>query len=240
MDRACAETKDWYDKNYETEGFNAQRNYPNEEVLRFLGREFFSKVPHDNRKNIKILEVGCGSCANLWMIAHEGFEAHGLDISPESLVLGSEMLLKWNVKAYLKVGNMLEMPYPDGIFDVVVDVFSSYCCIYEDFKQFLAEVQRVLRPRGLFFSYIPSVDCDAFHNHAPSEKIDAYTLDGIHRPDSPFYGNFYPFRFTDIEDYSAFLKMLNFDVTYAETVTRSYNARTEKFQHLVVVGRKNW
>jgi len=35
--------KDWYDKSYKEHGFKAQRKYPNEELLRFLGVNFFDK-----------------------------------------------------------------------------------------------------------------------------------------------------------------------------------------------------
>ena len=81
------DVKSWYEKSYKNSGFKAQRRYPNEELLRFLGTNFFNKDATD-RKNIKVLEVGCGSCPNLWMIAKEGFDAYGLDLSDESLKLG--------------------------------------------------------------------------------------------------------------------------------------------------------
>ena len=67
--------EDWYNKSYEKSGFNAQRKYPNEELLRFMGRNYFY-LPRKKRGNIRILELGCGSCANLWMVAKEGFSAH--------------------------------------------------------------------------------------------------------------------------------------------------------------------
>ena len=76
--------KIFYDKIYLSEGFKAQRLYPNEELLRFLGVNFFSKSEKKDRKKIKVLEIGCGCCANLWMISKEGFDAYGIDISKEA------------------------------------------------------------------------------------------------------------------------------------------------------------
>ena len=52
---------DFYNASYERLGFNAQRKYPNEELCRFMGRNFFS-VLDEKRKGIKILEAGCGNC----------------------------------------------------------------------------------------------------------------------------------------------------------------------------------
>jgi hypothetical protein len=60
----------WYEQSYGEHGFAAQRRYPNEELLRFFGRHFFS-LPFRRRKDIRVLETGRGSGANLWMIARE-------------------------------------------------------------------------------------------------------------------------------------------------------------------------
>ena len=57
-------TRSFYDDSYRSAGFSAQRRYPNEELCRFMGKNFF-KVPQDQRKDIRILEVGCGSGASV-------------------------------------------------------------------------------------------------------------------------------------------------------------------------------
>ena len=40
--------------------------YPGEELVRFIARKYYD-VP--NRKVIKILELGCGTGANIWFMA---------------------------------------------------------------------------------------------------------------------------------------------------------------------------
>ena len=47
------------------------------------------------------MEIGCGSCSNLWMVSKEGFDIYGLDLSSNALSLGEEMLQNWGVSANL-------------------------------------------------------------------------------------------------------------------------------------------
>lgn len=234
IDRA----KGWYEQSYTEEGFRGQRLYPNEELLRFFGRHYFSTTNRSERAGIRVLEIGCGSCANLWMIAREGFDAHGIDLSAAAIELGKKMLSHWDAKASLHVGSMTELPFDAASFDVVCDVFSSNCLVEADMRRCLAEVARVLRPGGLFFSYTPSAASEAFTNHAPARKLDEWTLDGVHRETSPFAGNHYPFRFTTPERYETLLREAGLRSIYLETVGRTYRGRAEYFEFVVVTGQK--
>lgn len=221
--------KQFHDGTYGKLGFAAQRFYPNEELLRFLGSYYFS-VPLEKRKSVRVLEVGCGSGANLWMIAREGFEAHGIDLSTEGLGLCRQMLDRWQVSASLKLGDMTATGYPDAHFDAVLDVFSANCFDENSFSAFLDEVTRILKPAGRFFSYTPSKNNNSFRDPGPSRWIDSSTLDGIHRSTSPFYGQFYPFRFTEPEEFEAQLVKRGFSVLRNERIGRTYRSRQEYFE----------
>lgn len=135
------------------------------------------------------MEVGCGSCSNLWMIAKEGFQAQGIDFPKEAIKLGNLMLKKWTTNAELKIGSMCTIPYKNDFFNAVVDVFSSYCLCINDYIKFLKEVKRILKIEVNFFSCTPSTNSDAFKNFKHTKKIDEYTLDGIKRETFPYYGN---------------------------------------------------
>ncbi|MDD5290975.1 MAG: class I SAM-dependent methyltransferase [Patescibacteria group bacterium] len=227
--------KKWYEKNYKTKGFKAQRLYPNEELLRFMGNNYF---PEKHRNNIKILELGCGSGANLWMIAKENFDAYGIDISPEAVRLCKKMLQKWGVSASLRAGDFMSLPYKAGSFDCVVDVLATYCLPWKSFLKGLDEIRRVLKNGGKFFSFTPSVNSNAFKNFKPAKKIDCYTLNGIKRKNSPYVGNNFPFRFVAPADYGKILRKKGFRVSYLETVARTYRNLKEKFEYVVIVAEK--
>ena len=76
----------WYESSYRNLGINAQRKYPNEELSRFIGRRF-SHLASSEKSSLQVLEVGCGSGANLRMLAEEKFNVLGLDISLRALML---------------------------------------------------------------------------------------------------------------------------------------------------------
>lgn len=234
------ECESFYESSYQLSGFQAQRRYPNEELMRFMGREFFPVSP-EKRSEIRILETGCGSGGNLWVIAREGFDAYGIDLSAAGISLCRQMIKSWGCNATLQTGDMTDLPYPSGFFDAVIDVFSSYCLPEKDFARYLDGVERVLKPGGKFFSYTPSKNSDVFNEVAESEKIDSSTLNGIHRPTAPFYGNFYPFRFVGLEGYVSLVTKAGkglLAITYSETVGRTYRGGEEYFEFVVIQADK--
>ena len=231
------ETQQFYEDAYHRLGFGAQRSYPNEELLRFFGTYYFSLSP-DERARLRVLEVGCGSGANLWMIAREGFSAYGIDLSANALKLCGAMLKKWQTQAVLKQESMTSIGFDDRSFDVIVDVFAAYCVSETDFACFLDEVTRLLRPGGRFFSYTPSKNNDSFRDTGPSQFIDASTLDGIHRETSPFYGQFYPFRFIEPEEFAALLGQRGFTILRNERIGRTYHNRAEYFEFVSIHAQK--
>jgi SAM-dependent methyltransferase len=232
-----ADTLTYYEACYARAGLAAQRRYPNEELCRFMGRHYFG-VPREQRSSMRILEVGCGSGANLWMIAREGFDAYGIDLSLEAIRLCRLMLESYAAKASLQVADMTALPFPNSCFNAIVDVFSAYCFGNQLFAKYLDEVQRLLTPGGRYFAYAPSKRSDAFLNHAPSGLLDQSTLDGISRTDSPFHGNLYPFRFTTGAEYAAVLEQRRLRPNYNEIVGRTYSNGNEYFEFVVIAAEK--
>ncbi len=125
------------------------RGYPSENLVRFMARNFYSK----NRGEIKVLDVGCGSGANLWYLSREGFKAYGIDGSKTAIELAEKKLSFDNLKAELHVGDVLDLNvFPDGYFDVVIDLESLCTNKMEATRKILSEIYRVLNNSGLFYS----------------------------------------------------------------------------------------
>ena len=132
--------------------------YPSEDLIRFIARNFY-QAP--NRKDIKILEIGCGPGANLWFIAREGFTVYGIEGS-ETAVLRAQQRLNAECPDWageIKVGDLLSLPYADNTFDAVIDHAAVCCNSFEDAKIMYAEAYRVLKNSGKLLSRTLAVGC---------------------------------------------------------------------------------
>lgn len=132
--------------------------YPNEELIRFVARNFYKAK---DRKTIKILEVGCGPGANLWYLAREGFCVYGMDGSITAIKKAKNRLndevKDWCVD--LIVRDIVNIPFDEQFFDAVVDVECLYCNSIENLDKILNEINRVLKPKGMFFSLTFAKGC---------------------------------------------------------------------------------
>ena len=96
----------------------------------------------------RILDVGCGTGANLLMLSKYG-DAEGVDLSEDALAFCRERGLE-NVK----LGAAEKLPYEDGTFDLVtaLDVVEHL----DDDLGGLSEMRRVLRPGGRVLLFVPT------------------------------------------------------------------------------------
>jgi len=97
---------------------------------------------------LKILDVGCGTGANLEMLSQFG-DAEGVDVSAEALAFCRERGL-----ADVRQGAAEQLPWEDGSFDLVtgLDVVEHL----DDDVAGLKEMRRVLRPGGYTFLFVPA------------------------------------------------------------------------------------
>ncbi len=124
----------------------------------FVGRRrilesFVARICRDlkresNVERPRILDVGCGTGANLEMLGKFG-EAHGVDVSHDALAFCRERGLQ-NVRH----GEAERLPYEDDSFDLVtgLDVVEHL----DDDVAGLSEMRRVLRRGGRALLFVPA------------------------------------------------------------------------------------
>jgi SAM-dependent methyltransferase len=137
------------------------RYHPAEELVRFCGRL--------RRPLGRVLEVGCGSGANLWFLAEHSELAVGVDFCGTALRVAQQVCTDrgcgqetrdsrpghrcWTAPAVLAAADAFRLPFAAATFDLVADLMVSQHVNWEAHTALYGEYQRVLRPGGGIFLY---------------------------------------------------------------------------------------
>jgi SAM-dependent methyltransferase len=200
--------------------------YPSEDLIRFVARNFY-RVPQ--RKEVTVLELGCGPGANLWYLAREGFSFVGVDVSPTAIKLASDRLSHeipdWRARGTLHVGNVQRVPLADATVDAVVDHEAVYCNDFADSVAIYAEARRVLRPNGRLFVRTFANGC---WGESTGKKVGPNSWECS---EGPLAGKGFA-RFTSKADLPELLR--GFEVQSIEMITRTHMQGTHEIREWIV------
>jgi len=73
----------------------------------------------------RVLDLGCGVGRHLVYLSSQGFEMHGLDLSPAGVERCQKELAQHQQQATVQVADMFAIPYPDQWFDWVLTQLTS-------------------------------------------------------------------------------------------------------------------
>lgn len=147
--------------------------FPYEKVISFVFR-FYPK--EKEKKDVKILEVGCGAGNNLWALAMEGFEVYGIDGSETAIKMAKETFDKFGIKGEFFLQDFTNnFPFKNETFDLVFDRGSITCIDTEEAKRTLSEIYRVLKRNG-FFLFNPYSKKHFSYSSSKIKKNDNFVL----------------------------------------------------------------
>lgn len=138
----------WDAQNYR--GWN--NRYPFTEVVSFVLRRFGGAT---ERKEIRVLDMGCGGGHHLVFLAREGFDYYGIDGAAKGLAIAKERLAQNGFATdNLILGTFDQLPYESDFFDCVIDRGALVCNRKRDLDKPLEEVYRVMKPGAKLYSTI--------------------------------------------------------------------------------------
>lgn len=141
----------------------------------FVASFVFRNAPQtQSRKDVKILEIGCGSGSNLWFLALEGFSVSGVDGSKAAIHAAQERLQQHNCSGDLRVADFTNLPFDPEMFDLVIDRGALTCTGTSMMKKAIGEVHRVLKTGGKFL-YNPISDSDTSYRSGVLSEDDLIT-----------------------------------------------------------------
>ncbi|HST18469.1 MAG TPA: methyltransferase domain-containing protein [Gaiellaceae bacterium] len=158
----------------------------------------------------RILDLACGTGRIAIPLARRGFDVAGIDISRRVL----EVARSEGPTLDLRHGDMRDLPWDDGSFDGVVNVWTAfgYFETQAEDERVVAEVARVLRPGGVFM------------------------LDAVNQ--SALLRNLRPESWSELDDGTLFLERREFDLVAGRaraywTFVDAAGRREHSFEHRV-------
>ncbi|MRW91613.1 methyltransferase domain-containing protein [Duganella sp. FT80W] len=107
-------------------------------------REIAAALP----KRPVVLDLGCGAGHASFAVAPVAESVTAYDLSPQMLeVVADAALARGHANLGTQQGNVTSLPYPDGIFCMVITRFSAHH--WQDVPAALREIRRVLKPKGI-------------------------------------------------------------------------------------------
>ena len=100
----------------------------------------------------RVLDVGCGRGVGVQILLEQfcAGQVYGLDLDPQQVRRAQQRFAgKSEGRIVLAVGSVDKLPFPSEYFDAVFDFGMLHHVV--DWQAGVAEIQRVLKPSGLFF-----------------------------------------------------------------------------------------
>lgn len=96
----------------------------------------------------RILDLGFGVGRHALRLAQAGFELYGIDISQHGRAYAQAWAEREQLTIHFTTGEMTTLSYDDNFFDAVLTWNVIYHGTVDIIEQTIAEIERVLKPRG--------------------------------------------------------------------------------------------
>tara|TARA_R100001143_G_scaffold63552_2_gene71826 strand:- start:5432 stop:6277 length:846 start_codon:yes stop_codon:yes gene_type:complete len=145
--------KNWKDRP-ETSYLHWTRGEPENQIQLAFRQHWltFNELLANQVGEKRCLEVGCGRGSLSAYFADDGWNCTLLDISETAIKRAKQAFEKADLKANFDIGDCLDLPYPDGSFDLVFSI--GLLEHFEDFNLVISEQTRVLDEGGMFIGYV--------------------------------------------------------------------------------------
>ena len=134
----------------------------------------------------QVLDLGCGIGRHTVALSRMGFTVTATDVSPSGLASCAAWLAREGLSATLVRHEMETFPFPNSAYDGLIAYNVIYHTTVVGMQQVLAEIHRVLRPGGQFYTTVIARDEDniAFYRAdveaGKCQEIEPFTFIYLH------------------------------------------------------------
>ena len=128
--------------------------------------EFLRHFSADDK--LSVLDVGCGAGFFEMVLSDFGFEVTGVDLTPEMIEKGKELLSRHGAKARLMVMDAEKLDFADSSFDLVINRNLVWTLPHP--VEAYMEWHRVLKPGGMLLVYDAEY-AKGFHHYDQMQNL---------------------------------------------------------------------
>jgi len=139
-------------------------------------------VEHKLEVGKDAIDLGCGIGRNALYLADQGYHVMAVDFAESALEKFRDKLedSPQAQRISLKQMNLAKkLPFPDNSFDLATDIVTTMTLTPDELPGFEAELRRVVRPNGLFLTYVLSADDGFLEATAPGKSATTVEESGI-------------------------------------------------------------
>jgi len=130
----------------------------------------------------KVLDCGAGAKIPPLALFHSfGYETHGIDIADYKISMSKDFQEKHGIDLGIIEGDMRDLPYENDSFSFVYSYNTIFHMRKNDIQKSIEEMRRVLRPNGLMYLNLLSMDDDGYGKGKELGPGEFYQTDRDHK-----------------------------------------------------------
>jgi SAM-dependent methyltransferase len=169
----------WNQEYQNTQGVpTSTRTTPSSSVKRLLGYI----AEHKLELGKDAIDLGCGVGRNALYLAEQGYRVMAIDFAESALAKFRQTLVGNSLAGSIvtkQIDLAAALPFADNSFDLATDIVTTMTLTPDELPGLEVELRRVVRPGGLFLTYVLSRDDGFLEVTAPGEATTTVEESGI-------------------------------------------------------------
>jgi SAM-dependent methyltransferase len=137
---------------------------------------------HEPTLGKNVIDLGCGIGRNSIYLAEQGYKVTAVDFAETAIEMFRQTLVDHPPaeRIDLRQVNLAQrLPFDDDAFDFAIDIVTTMTLTQNELPGFEAELRRVVRPGGMFLTYVLSSDDGFLEATAPGAATTTVEESGI-------------------------------------------------------------
>ena len=165
----------WEESFAEQVSRHAYNTAPVEALVRTVAYYLRHRAQGQDPRQLHFLELGCGAGPNLAWLAERGIKVSGVDIAPTAIQLARRTLESAGHAGRIGAlvhASVSDVPLPDASFDGILEACVFQHLPRQERESAFREVNRLLKPGGVFAGYMLDRGHTVFTQHAREQLAD--------------------------------------------------------------------